>query len=179
MEKKMLRYFLRKVAYALGFLSIMHLGLSVAYADNNAQAKAEANQKDIEKLLKLENKVQKISQAIEKVVLEEESKEFQNSNPQAVLDGNVNIYLKQADFKEVLKSIAPAGWNIVVDIKNKEVFDNQYMFISTSSRRESLFKFLDDVSRSVHGVNLQSKWFFDLKDEKGFSSPTLLVFEQK
>ncbi len=175
----MLRYFLSKAVCMLAIVMFLQVSAGIAHANDDIKKQAENNQKDIEKLLKLENKVEQISAAIEKVVLEEESKEYQNSNPQAVLDGNVNIYLKQADFKSVLKAIAPDGWNIVVDIKNTEVFENQYMFISTSSRRESLFKFLDDVSRSLQETNLQSKWFFDLKDEKGLSSPTLLVYEQK
>ncbi len=175
----MLRYFPRKVAYSVIALVFMLIGINISYANEYANKQEQPTEVEIEKLKSLENKVEQISAAIEKVVLEEEAKDFQNANPQLVLDGNVNIYLKQATFNDVLKTIAPADWNVVVDIKNSEIFDNQYMFISTSSRRESLFQFLNDVARAVPGVNLQSKWFFDLKDENGYSSPTLLVYEQK
>lgn len=175
----MLRCFLRKVAYSVTVLFLIHTGIGVSYAAEYSNKQEQPAQAEIEKLKSLENKVEQISAAIEKVVLEEEAKDFQNANPQLVLDGNVNIYLKQATFDDVLKTIAPTDWNVVVDIKNNEIFENRYMFISTSSRRESLFKFLNDAARSVTGVNLQSKWFFDLKDENGYSSPTLLVYEQK
>ena len=81
---------------------------------------------------------------------------------------SISIEAHGVTLTELLSQIMPSNWRVLIDIKDKSIQAKRISFISTQPRDIAL----KEITRSL---NLEYRYYFNLKDELGMPSPLLVV----
>lgn len=102
-----------------------------------------------------------------------EDKQLNDSKqtPLAVKNQEVAVELQGATIEEIANAIMPEGWRVMVDVGDQTVKERRFQFISTKSRDQAL-------TGLTKPLNLNYRYFFNLKNGNGESAPLLVISEQ-
>lgn len=90
------------------------------------------------------------------------------STPLAIKNEEVAVELHGATVEEIANALMPQGWRVLVDVKKSEIKGKRFQYISTKSRDQALIGL-------TKPLDLNYRYFFNLKDEAGESSPLLVI----
>lgn len=153
-------------------------------ASQNSLAQEAAQSSDIQAVqTELENAKQAVEEArraAEQIVLDakrdaaliRQSADHQQAptdlTPVEIQNSPVAVELSAGTVKEIATAIMPAGWRVLIDVKDQSVLQRRFQFVSTKSRDQALRDLLKPVG-------LKHQYFFDLKNAQGQESPLLVI----
>lgn len=89
-------------------------------------------------------------------------------SPVEIQRGQVAVEIAAGTVEEIAVAIMPTDWRVLVDVKNKDVLQKRFQYVSTKSRDQALRDLLAPIG-------LKHQYFFDLKDETGVNKPLLVI----
>jgi len=127
--------------------------------------------------------VEEARQIAEQIVLEAQQQANQIKQNAAVNDmptdlspveiqrGQIAVEIAAGTVEEIATAIMPADWRVMVDVKNNEILQKRFQYVSTKSRDQALRDLLAPIG-------LKHQYFFDLKDEAGAKKPLLVISQR-
>ena len=132
----------------------------------NAVANAQQVAEDIVRLAKED--AAKIVAAAEELARKTTSTTL---NPSTVKNAKVAVEINAGTIEEIATSIMPEGWRILLDVKNQDIRERRFQYVSTKSREQAL-------SDLLNSINMSHQYFFELRDTNGEPSPLLVISQR-
>ncbi len=127
--------------------------------------------------------VEEARQVAEQIVLEAQQQANQIRQNAAVNDmptdlspveiqrGQIAVEVSAGTVEEIAVAIMPTDWRVLVDVKDKDILQKRFQYVSTKSRDQALRDLLAPMG-------LKHQYFFDLKDETGAKKPLLVISQR-
>lgn len=93
-------------------------------------------------------------------------------SPLLVQNGRVSIEINGGTIEDIVTAIMPSHWRVLVDVKDTDIRERRFQFVSTRTREQALNDLLKPIG-------MKHQYFFDLKDAGGEASPLLVVSADK
>ena len=91
--------------------------------------------------------------------------------PVEIQRGQVAVEIAAGTVEEIAVAIMPSDWRVLGDVKNKDILQKRFQYVSTKSRDQALRDLLSPIG-------LKHQYFFDLKDEAGAKKPLLVISQR-
>ena len=171
----------RSVALGLTLLGVFG-GSNAAFAaqDSAQSANMESVRTELEEA---KAAVEEARQIAEQIVLEAQQQANRIRQNAAVNDmptdlgpieiqrGQVAVEVSAGTVEEIAVAIMPTDWRVLVDVKNKDILQKRFQYVTTKSRDQALRDLLAPIG-------LKHQYFFDLKDAAGAKTPLLVISQR-
>ncbi|MEE2730517.1 MAG: hypothetical protein VYA55_06810 [Pseudomonadota bacterium] len=171
----------RSLALGLTLIGALSSADAVLAAQETAQA-ADLDSVKVE-LEEARAAVEEARQIAEQIVLEAQQHANQirqssvvndqagDLSPVEIQRGQVAVEVSAATVEEIAVAIMPSDWRVLVDVKNKDVLQKRFQYVTTKSRDQALRDLLAPIG-------LKHQYFFDLKDASGAKTPLLVISQR-
>lgn len=171
----------RSAALGLTLIGVLGGG-NVTLAAQEAAQMADMESVRVE-LEEAKAAVEEAKQIAEQIVLEAQQQANQIRQNAAVNDlptdlspveiqrGQVAVEVSAGTVEEIAVAIMPTDWRVLVDVKNKDILQKRFQYVTTKSRDQALRDLLAPIG-------LKHQYFFDLKDAAGAKTPLLVISQR-
>lgn len=171
----------RSVALGLTLVGAL-VGANTVIAEQDAAQSADLDSVKVE-LEEAKAAVEEARQIAEQIVLEAQQQANlikknavvndmpADLSPVEIQRGQVAVEIAAGTVEEIATAIMPADWRVMVDVKDSEIMQKRFQYVTTKSRDQALRDLLVPIG-------LKHQYFFDLKDESGVKKPLLVISQR-
>lgn len=145
-----------------------------AWADDISAKDQQAVREQLEQARVVLIEAEKTAEEIIRKAQAEAGYENQGTDlsPLLIQNGRVSIEINAGTIEDIVKAIMPPHWRVLVDVKDTDIRERRFQFVSTRTREQALNDLLKPIG-------MKHQYFFDLKNASGDASPLLVVSADK